>query len=292
LGRIAAAAGAEEEAAEEFTRAALVSPDDREAYDGLWKVTAYRKKFREIEAALTRILARHETAHWARYYLGFSRLDDGKPEQAVAEFERAAELKPDLTDARLMVAQVYRDRLRDQDRALRIYREVLEAEPENARARAAVAEMAFARARAGRHAEAGALFEALVAAEPSNPYHRMNLALTFKERGDLERALAVYEEAEEEFPFEPQIPNDRGLLLMGVGRRAEAMAAFETALDRDDEFLDTLENLGAYARLEGDYDAALKWFGKALDRVRREGGDPSKFRRYLDLVRGEREARR
>ena len=91
--------------------------------------------------------------------------------------------------------------------------------------------------------------------------HRMNLALTYKERGEFERALAIYEKAEEEFPFEPQIPNDRGLLLMGAGRRAEAMAAFETALDRDDEFLDTLENLGAYARLEGDWEAALKWFG-------------------------------
>ncbi|MEN8148892.1 MAG: tetratricopeptide repeat protein [Planctomycetota bacterium] len=292
LGRLAAAEGAESEAAGHFTAAALADPNDREAYDGLWKVTAFRKRFGEVNAALGRILEKHESAHWARYYLGFSRLDDGKPKEAVAEFERAAALKPDFMDARLMVAQVCRERQLDPEKGLRVFLSVLEADPENARARTAVAEIAFAFARGGNHGEAGRLFEALIVAEPSNPFHRMNLALTFKERGEFERALATYEAAEKEFPFEPQIPNDRGLLLMGAGRRAEAMAAFETALDRDDEFLDTLENLGAYARLEGDHEAALEWFSKALARVRREGGDPSKFRRYLDLVKGEMPARR
>jgi tetratricopeptide (TPR) repeat protein len=127
----------------------------------------------------------------------------------------------------------------------------------------------------------------LAKADPGNPYHLMNLALTKKEEGRFEEALALYQKAEAEFPFEPRIPNDRGLLLMGMGRHEEAYKAFEVALERDDEFLDTLENLGAYARLRGEFEESLKWFRKALHRVVSEGGDASKFRRYLDLVKGE-----
>jgi len=289
LGRLAARAGEDEAAGGYYTRAGLLDPDDREIYDGLWKVTAFRKRFGAFNAAMVEILGKHETAWWAHYYLGFSLLDDGKPKEAVAEFERAASINPEFTSARVMVAQVLLTRLKETAKGIEVYREVLEKEPANERARTAIIEVAMLRARDGRHAEAGTLFEVLVRADPGNPYHRMNLALTLKEQGRFDEALAIYEKAEEEFPFEPQVPNDRGLLLMGKGRHEDAFDAFREALSRDDEFLDTLENLGAYALLRGDEGAAITWFTKAHDRVIREGGDPSKFRRYLDLARGEQE---
>jgi len=67
--------------------------------------------------------------------------------------------------------------------------------------------------------------------------------------------------------------------------------AFETALERDSEFLDALENFGAYSLLAGDADAAVTYFRRAFDRVRAEGGDASKFRRYLDVAARERGSR-
>jgi len=286
LGRLTAAVGEDEAAVAFYTRAGLSDPNDRQVYDELWKVTALRKRFGAFNAAVAAILVAHEKAWWARYYLGFSRLDDGKPREALAEFRRAAALNPELTSARVMVAQVLLTRLGEVEKGIAAFREILDVEPGNERARSAIVKVAVLRAREGRHAKAGELFAVLIKAEPGNPVHRMNLALTLKERGEFEKSLAVYQAAEEEFPFEPQIPNDRGLLLMGGGRTEEALAAFREALERDDEFLDTLENLGAYALLAGDAKAAIGWFRKAHDRVIREGGDPAKFRRYLDMARG------
>jgi tetratricopeptide (TPR) repeat protein len=105
-----------------------------------------------------------------------------------------------------------------------------------------------------------------------------------KERDRPEDALRIYVEAEESFSFEAQIPNDRGLLLMGLGRTEEAFEAFQIALEGDSEFLDALENLGAYTLLGGDPAKAIGYFRRAYDRVRAEGGDASNFRRYLDLA--------
>ena len=60
--------------------------------------------------------------------------------------------------------------------------------------------------------------------------------------------------------------------------------------NNSNEGLDALENLGSYARREGRLDDALKYYRRAYDRVRREGGDSSKFRRLLDMVAREKEA--
>ena len=58
----------------------------------------------------------------------------------------------------------------------------------------------------------------------------------------------------------------------------------ECLFSRDPEFLDSLENLGAFARLDGRLEEAKSYFLRACERVRREGGDTSRFRRYLDTV--------
>jgi superkiller protein 3 len=287
LGRIAAATGRQEDAAGACEAAARIAPNDWDAFAGLWNATAYRKKFHAFDQAAKRVLEKHPDAWLPHYYLGFSQLDNGSAQAAVASFEAALKSKPDLVRAMVMIAQIHREKMKDEETAIEQYGIVLKADPENERARAAISEMAFERAVNRRHEEAGRLFEMLRIADPNNPVHTMNLALSKKELGKLEEALALYEDIEERFPFEPQIPNDRGLLLMGMGRTEEAMAAFREALERDPDFLDTLQNLGSYARLRGDLEEAMKWFKKAYDRVLREGKDPSKFRRYLDLTAGE-----
>lgn len=291
MGRLAGATEDQEEERKAYVLAVLSSPEDTRVYQVLWDATGFKKHFDVFNAAMEEVLAERPDAYLAHYFLGFSHQYAKRPEEAVAAFRRALVINPEYFRARLMIAEVLRQDLRDEAAARTEYLELLRVDPGNSRAREVLAGMAFAAARDRDLDNAVIIFTALKEAEPTQWVHRANLALIMKERNRPDEAVKIYEEAEELFPYEAQIPNDRGLLLMGLGRTEEAFAAFRTALDRDSEFLDALENLGAYSLLGGDAEAAIGYFRRAHDRVRADGGDATKFRRYLDLAAHERGSR-
>jgi tetratricopeptide (TPR) repeat protein len=291
MGRLAGASGDKELERSAYLKAVVSAPEDPAVYQALWDATGFQKRFNVFNAAMREVLHQRPDAALAHYYLGFSHQYAKRPEEAIAAFRRTLELNPEEHRARLMIAEILRTDLRDDAAARAEYLAVLQADPENARAREVLAGMGFVAARDGDLDTAELVFGALRDAEPTQWVHQANLALIMKERNRPEDALRIYEAAEERFPFEAQIPNDRGLLLMGLGRTEEAFAAFHAALERDSEFLDALENLGAYSLLSGDAEAAVGYFRRAYERVRSEGGDASKFRRYMDLAARERDSR-
>jgi superkiller protein 3 len=289
LARLAGKTGDGDREKEAWTRAVLAAPADAVTYDGLWRVTAVKKRFADFEKAMARVLEAHPDAYLAHYFLGFAYRYTGRPKEAIAAFTKTLEINPEEIQARVKIADILSEDLRDPDGSISHYLEALKSDPENERARVEVARLALNKAAGGDLDEAHRLFTVLREAQPNEPSHTANLALVEKELGRPERGVELYLEAEERFPFNARLANDRGLLLMGLGREDEAIAAFEKALNRDPEFLDALENLGAYSRLRGDRDAAVTRFRSAYDRVRAEGGDAGKFRRYLDKVARERE---
>ena len=292
LGRLAAAKGEDGVAREHWTRAVILLPNEPSVYQGIWNSTALKKRFLEFADSMRTVIASHPKAWLPYYYLGFAHRYAKRPREAIAAFEKTLELNPKEVRARFLIGEVLREDLGDQNASIEVYLAVLEADPENASARRTLTSLGLTCAGEKDLRRAERIFRALAKAEFGEWSHTANLALIRKELGDPEGALALYADAEKEFPFEPQIPNDRGLMLMGLGRDEEALAAFRAALERDDEFLDALENLGAYTRLKGDLDASLSYFRRAYERVRREDGDPSKFRAYMDTVAREREERR
>jgi tetratricopeptide (TPR) repeat protein len=283
IGRVAQAAGRREDAAKAWRKAVFLAPYDQDAYLGLWNATGLEKQFTEFNADMNSLVRAHPDSWLPHYYLGFSYRYDGAPDKAVAEFRKAAELNPDDTRPLDLAADVLLEQKKEPE-AIDTYLQILERDPGNARALQVIAFLAYQKAQAKENATAERLYRALMKADPGNWSNILNLAIVLKETGRAEEAIKLYRETAEKFPFEPQIPNDLGLLLMGLGREKEAEAAFKEALRRDPEFLDSLENLGAFARLEGRLKEALGHFHRAYDRVRREGGDSSKFRRYLDMV--------
>jgi len=232
-GRLAGLTGDEEEERRAYFQAVVSSPEDPVTYQALWDATALKKRFNKFNRAMQEVLAERADAYLPHYFLGFSHQYAGRPEEAISEFRRTLELKPDEHRARVMIAEVLREKLRDEAGAREEYLLALKADPGNARAREVLSGMGFAAARDGDLDNAERIFKALRDADPTQWVHQANLALIMKERNRPEAALKIYEEAEERFAFEPQIPNDRGLLLMGLGRREEAFKAFETALERD-----------------------------------------------------------
>ena len=291
IGDHAGAAGDRDTMIAAYRGALRLDLADPVPYDRLWQVTGFRRHFAAFRKIMEDVIAENPEAWLAHYFLGFCHRHAKNPEAAIREFERTLEMRPEETGALRQIAEIrYRD-MRDEDGAIVLYLAVLRGKPDDTTARRVLSGIGLQRAAAGDLELAGRIFRALRVADPAEFSHTANLALVEKELGNPDRAVALYLEAEEAFPFNARLPNDRGLLLMGLGREEEALGAFREALDRDPEFLDALENMGAYSRLRGEYDAAKRSFLRALTRVREEGGDTGKFRRYLDMIARESEGR-
>lgn len=284
LGRLRAAAGDREKSVDAWRRALLLDPTDQDAYNGLWNETARQTHYAEFDRVMEAVLAVAPDAWLPHYYLGFSNRLDGRPQVAIEQFRKAYEKNPEHVKSLTTVGDILLDDLKKDDEATEVYLKVLAADPGNARALSVLRVMAFRKALAKDYAAAERLYAAMAAGDPTDWSHTANLAIVMKETGRIEQAIELYRGAAERFPFEPQILNDLGLLYMGIGRKAEGMKAFRDALEIDPESLDSLENLGSFARLDGRLEEALEYYGRAYERVRREGGDSSKFRRLLDMV--------
>jgi tetratricopeptide (TPR) repeat protein len=291
IGRVAAGRGEEEGAATAYLRAALLAPGDERSYYALWTGMREAKRFREFGDVMQRVLDRHPDAWLAHYYLGFCRMNAGEPREAIAAFEEVRTLRPDWQDPLYRISEIRRLDLKEEERAIEGYVEVLRNEPDHRDARIVMDHLAGVRYMAGDIEGAKALFRVLCEADPTEPRHLLNLALAEKESGQAESAAEMYREGADRFPFEPRFMNDLGLLLMSQGREERAFEAFRAALERDPEDLNALHNLGAYSRLRGDLEAAREFFGRAYSAVPPESADAAKFRRYLDMVARETESR-
>lgn len=97
-------------------------------------------------------------------------------------------------------------------------------------------------AQRGRHAEAVALMDKSLAADPRNPavhYNRANALWALKRR---EEALAGFERTLSVKPDHSAALNNRAALLHEMGRHQEALSSFDSALERDPNNADAHAN--------------------------------------------------
>lgn len=157
---------------------------------------------------------------------------------------------------------------------------------------------AIARHRAGRHIDAEALYEAVLAEEPDNVGALHLLGVLRHQAGDAERAEPLVRKAAEQRPdvgviqaslaevllalgrnadaaetartavrCEPNDPTIRftlGLALQGMGQAAEAVDAFQQAVALNPEFAAAQHNLGNLLRLLGRLEDAERHLRTAL----------------------------
>ena len=79
---------------------------------------------------------------------------------------------------------------------------------------------------------------------PSDPSGVMTLAAAHRRAGRLAQAEAVYREALETAPEDPDLPNLLGAVLMDQGRLDEAAESFERVLTLRPDHAETHYNLG------------------------------------------------
>ena len=77
-------------------------------------------KFEEAEETLTKAIRYDKNNFEAYYYRGCAKVNEKKYQEAIADFEKAIELKPDYADAYFNTGRAYTI-LRDNDRACEYY---------------------------------------------------------------------------------------------------------------------------------------------------------------------------
>jgi tetratricopeptide (TPR) repeat protein len=117
---------------------------------------------------------------------------------------------------------------------------------------------------AGRHADAIALFERVLAAYPDHAESLHGAAMSLVATGEHERALQRLARLTQRYPQSAEVHYNRGTLLGQMERYDEELAAYRQAIALKPNFVRAYVNLGVALRDLHRFDEALQQFKKAV----------------------------
>jgi Flp pilus assembly protein TadD len=227
---------------------------------------AQAARWRDSETLFRHALRVSEGNAKAHNHLGASLAEQGRLDEAIAEYEEALRLSPRYDEAHnnLGVALAAAGRHAE---AVPHYVEVLERRPDQARVRV---NLGNALQNLGRLDEAESQFTHALRVDPAAVDAHYNLALTLSRAGRTVEAIGHYERALEIDPRHAAAHNNLGNALARQGRLTEAIEHFEHALRIDPRYATAHANLAAARLAEGRYEEA--W--RAVREARRLGFEP------------------
>lgn len=299
LGEIALAEADTAEAEQAFRRALELSPSSGRARVGLAEVFLSNKKFAEAAAEVKAAIAAGEDRASIYLLLGQAQMLSGQDEEAMASLDEALKREPQnavvlraraevflkrndllraITDlqAALALAQDTPTRLRLADafrqakqgeKAIALYRQVLEAEPNQTEARAALVALLI---EAGKGSEAVAELEALTKTDPHRAVWRAQLAELYL-AAQPEKALEQYATAAKLEPAQLSHQVGIGAALVKLRRFQQAVSVLKQVLEQqpstDLAYFAHTNLATAFFELE-DYPNAAREFVWILDHQR------------------------
>ncbi|MBT8485497.1 MAG: tetratricopeptide repeat protein [Phycisphaerales bacterium] len=198
----------------EADRATLAAADERKTSTGL---IAYAR--RHLEDAPDSAIAYE--------LIGTAERTLGRPEQAIAAFQRAVELRPDFVDALINLGNVLGE--------------------------------------SNRHSEAIAVLRRALTHEPDAPDIHANLGVALGAVGRPEEAMASLRHALQLEPNHVGALYNLGSTLAATGRSAEAVAVLERVIALQPDHIDALNNLGVSLAASGREEAALQAYRRAIE---------------------------
>jgi len=143
-----------------------------------------------------------------------------------------------------------------------LYRRILAAQPNHAGALHFLGVIAL---QGGRHDAALEWIRKSIVIDPNNPVAHSNLGVVWRATGRLDEAIAAYRRAVALQPDYPEAHNNLGNALREQGELDEAIAACQRALELQPNLLDAHVNLGDLLRDRGQLDDAIAAYRSALE---------------------------
>lgn len=162
------------------------------------------------------------------YQLGVIALQTGRSEAAAELFRKCIALSPRIAEAHASLG-IALFKLGRFDAALKSGRRALELKPGYAEAHNNIG---LTLQQMHRHAEAAAQFRKALALK-SEPHYWQNLALSCRELGRFDEAVACFEAAVAQAPQAGEIHRNLGSMLLSLGRIEPARQALRQAIARD-----------------------------------------------------------
>lgn len=228
------------------------------------------------------VLAWRQTGHWrdsgtlfrhavdveprnvlVRYNVASQLRDEGRPEEAIAEYERILEITPDYADARVNLANVLRSR-GELDRAIDQYERALEAASDH---RLAHLNLASALRQRGEVDRALEHFESALALGVDR-VALFNLGNLHRSEGRHDEAIPLYERALALDERDARVHSALGLSLLAEGRLDAAIERLRSAVRLDLRDAGAANNLGVAYEEKGEIDAAIDAYRMAIGRMR------------------------
>jgi tetratricopeptide (TPR) repeat protein len=217
--------------------------------------------FESEETLWTDALVQNPSSWVGQNNLGLALLQSGKPDEAVAHYQKALEINPNYAEAHNNIGVVLCQK-GQVDEAMVQFQKALEIKPDYAEAHINLGNALFQK---GRVDEAVAQFQKALEINPNNAEAHYNLGVALIQRGQVDEAIAEYQKALEINPNYVEAHYNLGVVLCQKGRVDEAMAQFQKALEINPNYADAHNNLGFIFFQKGQMDEAMVQFQKALE---------------------------
>jgi tetratricopeptide (TPR) repeat protein len=187
---------------------------------------------------------------------GIEYAEQGRLDDAIAEFQKAIELEPDDPDAHHNLGTAYYERGR-LDEAITELQAAIELEPGGADAHR---NLGTVYGEQGKPEEAAAAYEKAIEMDPDFGEAYGDLAGTYTELGRVSEAVAAGEKAIELAPDYAMARNNLGFAYYRQGMLDEAVAEYQEAIRINPDFVKAHDNLGVVYVMQNQLDQAIAEF--------------------------------
>ncbi|MFH1037177.1 MAG: tetratricopeptide repeat protein [PVC group bacterium] len=203
----------------------------------------------------------HQPGYAAAYTnRGVALQKGGKPGAAIASYRRSLQLDPDSPRALKNLADALLE-TGETEEALALYRQAVSSFPEYT---GISCDLAQALSRAGREDEAAELYRAILREQPDNARAHLELGNLLLERDLLPAAREQYQMALRVNPHSAVARYNLANVLIREGRIEEGIASYREVLRRDPGHRDAHNNLGIQLAARGRLAPALAHFEEAI----------------------------
>jgi tetratricopeptide (TPR) repeat protein len=223
-----------------------------------WKQS---KMYANIETLYLTTIQKDPNCWMAYNNLGREKEINGRPDAAIAYYQKSMEINPNNTEPRINLGILLAKNGRINE-AFACFHKALEINPRDDNAYNGLGNVYY---QTGKTEEAIANFRKALEIDPNYSEAHYNIGNVLLQIGATEEALVHYNKAIEIDPNYCKAHNNIGNLLLQIGRTDEAIGHYKKAVECDPKFSEAQYNLGYALMQYGHSDEAIVHFKKALE---------------------------